>query len=149
MDYSSGTRLYTHPKLRITIEDFNGNPYLKEVWRGIFNPIVFRDLIGNSLSIYQKHLANIRLAHQDKFLLFADTRDLELIRDEEIDWFNEMIYPKYEALGISHQAIVQPVSQYASSKVNDVNTEEHYEPFKTKVFKEESAAFKWFLSELQ
>ncbi len=149
MDYSSGTRLYTHPKLRITIEEFNGDPYIKEVWRGIFNPIVFRDLIGNSLSIYQKHLPHIRLPHQKHFLLFGDTRDLELIRDEEIDWFNEVIYPKYEALGITHQAIVQPISQYASGKVNDVNTAEDYEPFKTKVFREESDAFKWFLSEVQ
>jgi hypothetical protein len=149
MDYSSGTKLYTHPKLQVTIEYFNGNPYIKEVWQGIFNPIVFRDLIRNTLNIYEKHLSNIRLEHQNKFFLFGDASDLELIHDKDIIWFNEVIYHRYEALGFTHHAIIQPTSQYASGKVEDVNTDESYEPFKVKVFEEESAAFEWLLKEVK
>lgn len=140
-------RLYTHPKLRITIEEINGNPYIKEVWRGIFNPIVFRDLIGNSLEIYKKQLSKIKLEDQHKFLLLGDTRDLELIRDEEVDWLNNVVNPQYEALGITHQAIIAPVSQYASSKVDEVNSDENYLPFITKVFKDENSAIDWFLTD--
>ncbi|WP_188467811.1 hypothetical protein [Marivirga lumbricoides] len=140
-------RLYTHPKLRITVEEIDGIPYIKEVWRGIFNPIVFRDLIGNSFQIYKKHLSNIRLEHQNKFLLLGDTRDLELIRDEEVDWINKVVNPQYEALGITHQAIIAPISQYASGKVNEVNTDENYLHFITKLFKDENSALQWFLTD--
>ncbi|MBK6264026.1 hypothetical protein JKA74_03170 [Marivirga sp. S37H4] len=139
-------RLYTHPKLRITIEEIRGMPYIKEVWRGIFNPIVFRDLIGNSLEIYKTELPKIKMEDQTKFLLFADTKELELIRNEDITWLNEEINPKYEQLGFTHQAVIAPISQFASNKVDDYHTDDDNLPFVTKIFKEDSLAMKWFLN---
>ena len=60
-------RLYTHPKLRITVEEINNIPYIKEVWRGILNPVVFRDLIDISLNIYSKE---IKKAQNNRTRLF-------------------------------------------------------------------------------
>lgn len=140
-------RLYTHPKLRISVEELHGLPYIREVWRGVFNPLVFRDLIENSLKIYEKELPGIKKNQQDSFLLFADTRDLEMIRMEEINWLNEVINPQYEQLGFTHQAVLAPLSQFASKKVEEVNSDENYLPFKTKVFIQEKEATQWFLNQ--
>ena len=138
-------RLYTHPKLRITVEEINNIPYIKEVWRGVFNPVVFRDLIDTSLDIYSKELKKHKVTGQDKFLLYADVSELEMIRKEEITWLDSEINPQYEKLGFTHQAVLAPITQIASDKVDEYNTADENAPFVTKVFRDRKQALKWFL----
>ncbi|HET8859155.1 hypothetical protein [Marivirga sp.] len=140
-------RLFTHPKLRITVEEFNNIPYIKEVWRGILNPVVFRDLIKTSLEIYEKEIKKHKITGQNYFFLFADVSELEMIRQEEIKWLDEEVNPKYEALGFTHQAVISPVTQIASNKVDEYNSKNDDQPFVTKVFKDQKKALKWFLVE--
>lgn len=142
-------RLFTHPKLRITVEELNGIPYIKEIWRGILNPEVFRDLINTSLEIYKKEIKNHKLTSQDKFLLYADVTELEMIRAEEIKWLEEEINPQYELLGFTHQAVISPVTQIASNKVDDYHSDAEGAPFITNVFKDHKLALKWFLADLK
>jgi hypothetical protein len=138
-------RLFTHPKLRITIEEINSIPYVKEVWRGVFNPVVFRDLIDTSLEIYGSEIKKHKVTGQDKFLLFADVTELEMIRQEEITWLDSEINPQYEKLGFTHQAVIAPITQIASNKVDDYNTADEKTAFVTKVFRERKEGLKWFL----
>lgn len=140
-------RLYTHPKLRITVEEINSIPYIKEVWRGILNPVVFRDLINTSLEIYEKEIKKHKITGQDKFLLYADVTELEMIRLEEITWLDSEINPQYQKLGFTHQAVLSPITQIASNKVDEYNTDDEQASFVTKVFKEHKNALKWFLDE--
>ncbi|RUA33898.1 MAG: hypothetical protein DSY77_07930 [Bacteroidetes bacterium] len=141
-------RLYTHPKLRITVEEINSIPYIKEVWRGILNPVVFRDLINTSLDIYAKEIKKYKITGQDKFLLFADVTELEMIRQEEITWLDSEINPQYEKLGFTHQAVLSPITQLASNKVDEYNTEDDNAPFVTKTFKDHKKALKWFMNDI-
>ncbi len=141
-------RLYTHPKLRITVEEINNIPYIKEVWRGILNPVVFRDLINTSLEVYAKEIKKHKITGQDKFLLYADVTELEMIRLEEITWLDTEINPKYENLGFTHQAVLSPITQIASNKVDEYNTEDENAAFVTKVFKDHKKALKWFLEDV-
>lgn len=129
-------RLYTHPKLRITVEEINNIPYIKEVWRGILNPVVFRDLIDTSLNIYRNEIKKHKVTGQEKFLLYADVTELEMIRQEEITWLETEINPQYEKLGFTHQAVLSPITEIASSKVDEYNSEDETAPFVTKVFKD-------------
>lgn len=140
-------RLYTHPKLRITVEEINSIPYIKEVWRGILNPVVFRDLIDTSLDIYAKEIKKHKVTGQDKFLLFADVSELEMIREEEITWLDSEINPQYEKLGFTHQAVLAPITRIASDKVDEYETDDENAPFVTKVFRDHKKAFKWFLAD--
>ena len=142
-------RLFTHPKLRITIEELNGISYIREVWRGIFNSMVFRELIQNSLEIYEKELPKIKLDPSDKLLLLADVSELELIREEDIDWLNEVVNPKYEQLGFTHQAVIAPKAEIAQNKVEPYHSDAENVPFVTKVFHDEGACMKWFIHELK
>lgn len=128
-------RLYTHPKLRITVEEINNIPYIKEVWRGILNPVVFRDLIDTSLNIYRNEIKKHKVTGQEKFLLYADVTELEMIRQEEITWLETEINPQYEKLGFTHQAVLSPITEIASSKVDEYNSEDETAPFVTKVLK--------------
>ena len=141
-------RLYTHPKLRITVEEINNIPYIKEVWRGILNPVVFRDLINTSLEVYAKEIKKHKITGQDKFLLYADVTELEMIRLEEITWLDTEINPQYEKLGFTHQAVLSPITEIASNKVDEYNSEDENAPFVTKVFKEHKKALKWFLEDV-
>ncbi|MGM0582265.1 MAG: hypothetical protein ACQETL_16420 [Bacteroidota bacterium] len=141
-------RLYTHPKLRITVEEINNIPYIKEVWRGILNPVVFRDLIDTSLNIYEKEISKHKITGQHKFLLFADVTELEMIRLEEITWLESEINPQYEKLGFTHQAVISPITELASNKVEEYNSEEDDAPFVTKVFKDHKKALKWFFEDV-
>ncbi|SMG15525.1 hypothetical protein SAMN05661096_00778 [Marivirga sericea] len=141
-------RLYTHPKLRITIEEISSIPYVKEVWRGVFNPVVFRDLIDTSLDIYRQEIKKHKVTGQDKFLLYADVTELEMIRQEEITWLDSEINPQYEKLGFTHQAVIAPVTQIASDKVDEYNTADENAPFVTKVFRDHKKAIKWFLDQV-
>jgi len=140
-------RLYTHPKLRITVEEINNMPYIKEVWRGILNPVVFRDLIDTSLDIYTKEINKHKVTGQEKFLLFADVSELEMIRKEEITWLDSEINPQYEKLGFTHQAVLAPITQIASDKVEEYDTDDENAAFVTKVFRNRKDAFKWFLNQ--
>ncbi|MFQ3215093.1 MAG: hypothetical protein ACI9XJ_001132 [Marivirga sp.] len=142
-------RLYTHPKLRITVEELNGINYVKEVWRGVFNTIVFRDLVNNSLTIYEEELSKIKTDPNEKFLLFADVRELELIREEDITWLSEIVNPRYETLGFTHQAVIAPVTELASEIVDPYNSRIDNQPFVTKVFKNEGDGIKWFINSLK
>jgi hypothetical protein len=139
-------RLYTHPKLRITVEEINNMPYVKEVWRGVFNSVVFRELIDTSLDIYIKEIKKHKVTGQDKFLLYADVTELEIIRQEEITWLDSEINPQYEKLGFTHQAVIAPITQIASDKVDEYNTADENAPFVTKVFRDHKKALKWFLN---
>lgn len=141
-------RLYTHPKLRITVEEINNTPYIKEVWRGILNPDVFRDLINTSIEVYTEELKRYKPIEQKLFLLYADVRELEIIGQEEITWLNDEVNPKYESLGFTHQAVLSPIDQIASNTVDDYNSDLDDAPFVTKVFKEHKKALKWFLDDL-
>lgn len=138
-------RLYTHPKLRITVEEINNIPYIKEVWRGILNPVVFRDLIDTSLEIYAQEIKKHKITGQEKFLLFADVTELEMIRQEEITWLDTEINPQYEKLGFTHQAVLSPITLIAANKVDEYNTENENASFVTKVFRDHKKALKWFL----
>ncbi|ADR20312.1 hypothetical protein MATR_20710 [Marivirga tractuosa] len=140
-------RLYTHPKLRITVEEINNIPYIKEVWRGILNPVVFRELINVSLDIYAKEIKKHKITGQDKFLLFADVTELEMIRQEEITWLDTEINPQYEKLGFTHQAVLSPITLIAANKVDEYNTDDEKAPFVTKVFRDHKKALKWFLDD--
>jgi|GEM_PF-4610145 hypothetical protein len=140
-------RLYTHPKLRITVEEINNIPYIKEVWRGVLNPDVFRDLINNSLDVYAKEIKKHKITGQNKFLLYADVTELEMIRQEEITWLDTEINPQYEKLGFTHQAVLSPITQLASNKVEEYHSNEDDAPFVTKVFKDHKKALKWFLDD--
>jgi len=140
-------RLFTHPKLRITVEEIDNIPYIKEVWRGVFNPAVFRDLIDTSLDIYSKEIKKHKVTGQDKFLLYADVRELEMIRQEEITWLDTEINPQYEKLGFTHQAVLAPITLIASNKVDEYNSEDETAPFVTKVFRDHKKALKWFLDD--
>jgi len=140
-------RLYTHPKLRITVEEINNIPYIKEVWRGILNPVVFRDLIDISLNIYSKEIKKHKITGQDYFLLYADVTELEMIRQEEISWLESEINPQYEKLGFTHQAVLSPITEIASNKVDEYNTVDDNATFITKVFKDHKKALKWFLED--
>lgn len=142
-------RLYTHPKLRITVEEINNIPYIKEVWRGILNPVVFRDLIDSSLDIYKREIPKHKITGQEKFLLFADVTELEMIRKEEINWLETDINPQYEKLGFTHQAVLSPITQIASNKVDEYHSDEENAPFITKVFKDHKKALKWFLDDFK
>jgi hypothetical protein len=142
-------RLYTHPKLRITVEEINNIPYIKEVWRGILNPVVFRDLIDSSLDIYKREIPKHKITGQEKFLLFADVTELEMIRKEEINWLETDINPQYEKLGFTHQAVLSPITQIASNKVDEYHSDEENVPFITKVFKDHKKALKWFLDDFK
>ncbi|WKK74441.1 hypothetical protein QYS49_22235 [Marivirga salinae] len=141
-------RLYTHPKLRITVEEINNIPYIKEVWRGILNPVVFRDLINTSLEIYETEIKKHKITGQDKFLLYADVTELEMIRQEEITWLDSEINPQYEKLGFTHQAVLSPITQIASNKVAEYNNDDENATFLTKVFKDHKKAIKWFLDDV-
>ncbi len=141
-------RLYTHPKLRITVEEINNIPYIKEVWRGILNPVVFRDLINTSLEIYETEIKKHKITGQGKFLLYADVTELEMIRQEEITWLDTEINPEYEKLGFTHQAVLSPITQIASNKVDEYNTDDENATFFTKVFKDHKKAIKWFLDDV-
>lgn len=138
-------RLYTHPKLRITVEEIDNIPYIKEVWRGVLNPVVFRDLINTSLEIYEKENKKHKITGQNKFLLYADVTELEMIRQEEITWLESEINPQYERLGFTHQAVLSPITQIASNKVDEYNSANDDAPFITKIFKDHKTALKWFL----
>jgi hypothetical protein len=140
-------RLYTHPKLRITVEEINNIPYIKEVWRGILNPVVFRDLIDTSLEIYTTEINKHKVTGQRNFLLFADVTELEMIRIEEITWLESEINPQYEELGFTHQAILPPKTEIASNKVDEYQSDDENAPFVTKVFKDHKKALKWFLDQ--
>lgn len=139
-------RLYTHPKLRITVEEIKNIPYIKEVWRGILNPVVFRDLIDTSLKIYQEEIRKHKITDQGKFLLLADVTELEMIRQEEITWLESDINPEYESLGFTHQAVLAPVTQIASDKVIQYQSDNEDAPFITKMFENHNDALKWFLN---
>ncbi|WP_375577954.1 hypothetical protein ABWH96_12965 [Marivirga tractuosa] len=140
-------RLYTHPKLRITVEEINNIPYIKEVWRGILNPVVFRDLIDTSLDIYAKEIKKHKITGQEKFLLYADVTELEMIRQEEITWLDTEINPQYEKLGFTHQAVLSPITLIAANKVDEYNTDDENASFITKVFRDHKKALKWFLDD--
>lgn len=140
-------RLYTHPKLRITVEEINNIPYIKEVWRGILNPVVFRDLIDTSLNIYRREIPKHKVTGQEKFLLFADVTELEMIRQEEITWLDSEINPQYEELGFTHQSVIAPITQIASNKVEEYDSSKDDAAFITKVFKDHKKALKWFLDD--
>ncbi|WKK80878.1 hypothetical protein [Marivirga arenosa] len=138
-------RLFTHPKLRITVEEINNIPYIKEVWRGVFNPEVFRDLIDTSLSIYAEEIKKHKVTGQSKFLLFADVTELEIIRAEEINWLESDINPQYEQLGFTHQAVIAPATKVASNKVEEYESDDDEAAFVTKVFKNHKEGLKWFI----
>ncbi|WKV11314.1 hypothetical protein [Marivirga harenae] len=140
-------RLYTDPKLRITVEEINNIPYIKEVWRGILNPVVFRALIDTSLNLYKKEIPKHKITGQEKFLLLADVTELEMIRQEEITWLETDVNPQYEQLGFTHQAVLSPITQIASNKVDEYHSNEDSAPFITKVFKDNKKALKWFLDD--
>jgi hypothetical protein len=142
-------RLYTHPKLRITVEEINNIPYIKEVWRGILNPVVFRDLINTSLDIYANEIKKHKITGQDKFLLYADVRELEMIRAEEITWLDSDINPQYEKLGFTHQAVLSPITEIAADKVDEYNSDDETGQFVTKVFKDHKNALKWFWDDVR
>jgi hypothetical protein len=142
-------RLYTHPKLRITVEEINNIPYIKEVWRGILNPVVFRDLINTSLDIYANEIKKHKITGQDKFLLYADVRELEMIRAEEITWLDSDINPQYEKLGFTHQAVLSPITEIAADKVDEYNSDDETGQFVTKVFKDHKNALKWFRDDVR
>lgn len=142
-------RLFTHPKLRITLEELNGISYIKEVWRGVFNSAVFRELIKNSLEIYKQEIPKIKQLKEDKLLLLADVRELELIREEDIDWLNNEVNALYEALGFTNQAVIAPVTELAYNIVEPYHSNAENKPFITKVFKSENEGIRWFIHEIR
>jgi len=142
-------RLFTHPKLRITLEELNGISYVKEVWRGIFNTIVFRELILQSLEIYATEIPKIKHDNGYKLLLLADVRELELIREEDIEWLNNEVNLKYEKLGFTHQAVVAPITEVAYNIVEPYHSNAEKQLFITKVFKSEGEGMRWFIDALK
>ena len=70
-----------------------------------------------------------------------------MIRQEEISWLESEINPQYEKLGFTHQAVLSPITEIASNKVDEYNTVDDNATFITKVFKDHKKALKWFLED--
>ena len=137
-------KLYTHPKLDISIEEVDGIKYFKEVWSGIINTVVFRDLIKITLKIYENEIPKLNNP-TNKVLIVSDSREIELIRQEDIEWVMEEIEPIYEKMGITHQALLPPkafriqdlIDLYVGSREE---VDFHNYPFKT-----EKEGVDWYL----
>jgi len=121
----------------------NDNSYIYEVWSGVHTSTVFRDLIARSLDLYEKYLPELLEENTSPFmLLFADVTKLELISAKDIDWLTNEINPKYEELGFTHQAVIQPKSQIAQKNVSEYEGE--IGGFQTRIFNNDLDARRWF-----
>ncbi|QSE97428.1 hypothetical protein [Fulvivirga lutea] len=136
-------RLFSHEKLTISVEETQGLKYIKEEWSGILTSTIFHKLIYQSLDIYKKELKALK-GKNDHFLLLADVSKLELISSKDIEWLTDEINPKYEELGFTKQAVIVPKSQMAQTTVAEY--EGQTGGFDTKMFTDELAAKRWFLS---
>lgn len=141
-------RLYTHPKLIISLEEINGVKYFKEIWSGIINTVVFRDLIRKTLTIYRKEIPKLNNT-TTKLLIISDSREIELIRKEDIDWLNEEINPIYHELGITHQALIPPTTILLNDLIDLYTSDSEEEKFLNLPFKNEEEGLKWFLEQIK
>jgi hypothetical protein len=138
-------RIYTHPKLIIDIKETNGIKYFKLIWKGIFNTVVFRDLVHKSLKSYEEELPKFNNI-TDKVLIVSDSREMELIRKEDIDWTMKEINPLLEKIGITHQALILPYVQEMSDLGHHYANDNTNEKRIVNSFKNEEEALNWFLS---
>ena len=141
-------RLYTHPKLIISIEENGGIKYFKEIWKGIINTVVFRDLMNKTISFYEVEIPKLNNG-TDKIFIISDSRGVELIRSEDIDWVIEEIDHKRVKIGITHQAIIpsraSKIDHLADHYIMNNN---HKKDFSNFLCDNEEDGIEWFLNSI-
>ncbi len=138
-------QIYSHPKLLITREENSGIQYFKEVWNGIFNTVVFRDIIRGAISAYEKEIPHPASSSASSTLIFSDTQKIDMIRSADIKWLTEEIKPVYLRLGITHHAILPPQVQILDEHVALYMDETINETFSKIILETEEDAVAWFL----
>ncbi|GAB3339395.1 hypothetical protein GCM10027429_25680 [Marivirga atlantica] len=141
-------KLYTHPKLTVEIKEVEGVKYFKEVWRGIFNTVVFRDLMWKTIKIYEKQIPELGNKPADKILILSDTSEMELIREEDIQWTIDIIEPIYIGLGITYQAFIPPKTERLQDLVELYSTSSNDRSFQNFPFATEEDGLEWYLNQL-
>lgn len=136
-------KLFTDNMLNISLEDLQGQSYFKEVWSGILAGKRFRELIMQSIEIYEKHIPQIN-RESEKLLLFADVSDIDMINNKEIEWLEKEVNPIYEKLGFTHQAVIMPRSFFAQNMVKNYEGVSESGRFTTNMFSDELTALRWF-----
>lgn len=140
-------KLYTSKMLDISIEDMQGQPFIKEVWSGVLTEKIFKRLIYDSIEVYEKYLPNILNRHET-LLMYANVSGITMIRTEEVEWLEKEINPIYERLGFTHQAVVMPSSFFASQAVLNYEGVSESGKFVTNVFKDELSAIRWYFKKI-
>lgn len=135
--------LFTHDRLHISVEEFKGQKYIKEIWIGILTTTLFRELINESLTIYKKYLPKLK-QEDEQFLLLADVSKLELISDKDIEWLTDEVNPQYEGLGFTHQAVIIPAGFFAQESVQNYEGETPKGGFDTRLFGNSKEGLSWF-----
>lgn len=136
-------KLLTTNLLDISIEEMQGHSYIKEVWSGVLSGKRFRELILQSLELYAERVPGLK-KDNTKFLLFADTSDIDMISEKEIEWLNTEINTKYEELGFTHQAVVMPKSFFAQQPIQNYEGVSESGKFTTNLFPDNLSALRWF-----
>ena len=141
-------QLYTHPKLKLSIEEVDGIKYFKKIWSGIVNTVVFRDLIKNTLKIYKREIPKLNNP-TDKILIMTDASGLELIRREDIVWLMEEIEPIYGELGLTHQALIPPKAMRIQDLVDLYVGSREEVTFHNYPFLTEEEGIAWYLESVK
>jgi len=141
-------RLYTHPKLTVEIKEVDGVKYFKEVWSGIFNTVVFRDLMWKTINIYEKQIPELGFHKDNQILISSDTSEMELIREADIQWIMEVVEPIYIELGITHQAFIPPKTERLQELVELYTTDTDQRAFQNFPFATEQEGLEWYLKQI-
>ncbi|MFQ3215092.1 MAG: hypothetical protein ACI9C9_002638, partial [Marivirga sp.] len=126
-------RIFTHPKLILDIKEINGTKYFKLIWKGIFNTVVFRDLVYKSIKSYKEELPKFNNTTTSKVLIVSDSTEVELIRKVDVEWLITVVHPILEEIGITHQAIIPPNAERISDLVDHYSAEKKYKNFSYQV----------------
>ncbi|MFT4741214.1 MAG: hypothetical protein ACI9XJ_001133 [Marivirga sp.] len=138
-------RIFTHPKLILDIKEINGTKYFKLIWKGIFNTVVFRDLVYKSIKSYKEELPKFNNTTTSKVLIVSDSTEVELIRKVDVEWLITVVHPILEEIGITHQAIIPPNAERISDLVDHYSAEKKYKNFSYQVFRNEEEGVSWYM----
>lgn len=138
--------LYKKQKIKVTLEEYNGIAFIKEVWQGIITSEELRMYIKDTLEIYEKQLPKLK-QETVFFLLYADISEMELIKKDDMLWLDEYATPRYLACGITHQALIMPKSFFAQQSLKSYEGKTEDGKFTTNLFATEREALDWFFNE--
>ncbi len=102
--------LYESPNLKIYIDE--SVPCLVNEWSGFVNGPTFREHILTLVDLLKQHSP-----HYGQLNMLADTRHLNVIAAEDVQWVSQHINPLYVKHGAAYEAFVLPKDAFGERAV--------------------------------